>query len=319
MPNDHRRPGPHEHADVPPRAAGHSIVFDSPADLAAYTRHDRLSRSGPLLLARRAGYHPDGSWPCSALESAQNVLATRARTMIEIELRTTVDGRCVVLHEAVMGHGSTGAGPVSDQSADYVLSQRLVDNYGEVTRFPVREAADFLDWAVTAGAVLWLDVKNVSPQHVVELVRTHRAESQVVVGVNGLTELTAYRRIAPDLVYFVPTHPDGLPTVDDVRREVPDIERVVGFAGHYVPDMEESLRMLGWNVPMRLELHRYDENLPTDALDVHYYRRAVEAGFGILSTSHYREVSDLLGLAGWAPKRVDGAPHRSGGSAHRRS
>ncbi|MFI7496684.1 hypothetical protein ACH9D2_18440 [Kocuria sp. M4R2S49] len=306
MPNDHRRPRPPYHAatGAPPRAAGHSIVFDSPAELAAYTRHDRLTSDGPLLLARRAGYHPDGSWPCSALESAQNVLATRARTMIEIELRTTVDGRCVVLHEAVMGHGSTGAGPVSEQSADYVLSQHLVDNYGEVTRFPVREAAEFLTWAVLAGAVLWLDVRNVSPESVVELVRTHRAESQVVVGVNGLRELAVYRRIAPDLVYFVPTHQDGLPTVDDVRREVPDIRRVVGFAGHYIPDMEESLRMRSWNVPMRLELHRYDENLPADALDVHYYRRAVEAGFGILSTSHYREVADLLGLSGWAPKNA---------------
>lgn len=306
MPNDHRRPGPPYPASTegPPRAAEHSIVFDSPAELAAYTRHDRLASEGPLLLARRAGYHPDGSWPCSALESARNVLATRARTMIEIELRTTVDGRCVVLHESVMGHGSTGAGPVSEQSADYVLSQHLVDNYGEVTRFPVREAAEFLTWAVLAGAVLWLDVRNVTPEAVVELIRTHRAESQVVVGVNGLRELTVYRRIAPDLVYFVPTHPDGLPTVDDVRREVPDLRRVVGFAGHYIPDMEDSLRMRSWNVPMRLELHRYDENLPADALDVHYYRRAVEAGFGILSTSHYREVADLLGLPGWAPKNA---------------
>ena len=67
MPNDHRRPHPPYHAatDGPSRAAGHSIVFDSPAELAAYTRHDRLAGDGPLLLARRAGYHPDGSWPCS--------------------------------------------------------------------------------------------------------------------------------------------------------------------------------------------------------------------------------------------------------------
>ena len=303
MPNDYRRPDPWNRTTghVPPRAAGHPIVFDSPAELAACTRHDQLAATGPLLLARRAGYHPDGPWPGSALESAQHVLATRARTMVEIDLRSTVDGRCVVLHEAVMGSGSTGAGPVSEQSADYVLSQHLVDNYGEVTRFPIREAGEFLTWAVLAGAVLWLDVKNVAPETVVELVRAHRAESQVVVGVTGLTELRVYRRIAPDLVYFVPTHPDGLPTVDDVRREVPDIERVVGFAGHYVPDMEESLRMRGWNVPMRLELHRYDENLPADALDVHYYRRAAEAGFGILSTSHYGEVAELLGLSAWTP------------------
>lgn len=297
MPNDFRRPDPQDlaAAEAPQSPAGRPLAFGSPAELAAFLRQDRLAATGPVLLACRAGYRPDGPWPGSALESARNAHAAGARTMIEIDLRTTVDGRCVVLHEAVMGQQSTGAGPVSEQSADYVLSQHLVDNYGEVTDYSVREVGDYLHWAVHAGAVLWLDVKDPSPEAVVDLVRTHRAESQVVVGVNGLTELAVYRRIAPDLVYFVPTHPDGLATVEDVRREVPDIDRVVGFAGHYVPDMEASLRMHGWNVPMRLELRRYDENLPADALDPQYYRRAIETGFHILSTSHVREVAALLG------------------------
>ena len=71
MPKNYRHPDSPDHvaADVPARAAGHSIVFDSPAELAAYTRHDRLSADGPLLLARRAGFHPDGPWPCSARPS----------------------------------------------------------------------------------------------------------------------------------------------------------------------------------------------------------------------------------------------------------
>ncbi|MFI7481120.1 hypothetical protein ACH9EU_01760 [Kocuria sp. M1R5S2] len=300
MPNDFRRPEPLDRQAAQPRT-DRSIHFESPAALAAHLRQDRLAATGPVLVAGRAGYRPDGRWPGSALESAQNALATGVRTIIEIDLRATVDDRCVVLHEAVMGTQSTGAGPVSEQSADYVLEQRLVDNYGEVTEYSVREVGDYLYWAVRAGALLWLDVKNVRPEMVVDQVRAHRAEAQVVVGVNGLTELAVYRRIAPDLVYFVPTHPDGLATADDIRREVPDLDRVVGFAGHYVPEMETSLQMLAWNVPMRLELRRYDENLPQDVLDVHYYRRAVETGFHIISTSHYREVGQLLGLSGRAP------------------
>ena len=38
--------------------------------------------------------------------------------------------------------------------------------------------------------------------------------------------------------------------------------------------------------------------------------RAVEAGFGILSTSHYREVADLLGLSAWAPKNASARDDR---------
>ena len=39
------------------------------------------------------------------------------------------------------------------------------------------------------------------------------------------------------------------------------------------------------------------------------------AGFGILSTSHYREVADLLGLSGWAPKNAAAKDGR-GASRH---
>ena len=59
MPNDYRRPDPWNRTTghVPPRAAGHPIVFDSPAELAACTRHDQLAATGPLLLARRGPAH----------------------------------------------------------------------------------------------------------------------------------------------------------------------------------------------------------------------------------------------------------------------
>lgn len=285
---------------VPAGPRDHAVRFGSPAELAAATRHDRLARTGPLLVAARAGFQPDGPWPGSALESAENVLATRPSTMIEIDLRATHDGGCVVLHDAVMGRSSTGAGPVGEQSADYVLSQRLIDDHGEITSYRVREAGEFLAWAVRAGAVLWLDVHDVAPEAVVGLVREHGAQAQVVVGTRGMRDLAVYRRLAPDLVYFVPTHPDGLPTAEDVRRQVPDPERVIGFAGEYVPDPQACLRLRSWNVPTLLNLARYDETLRDHEIDARFYRRAVGTGNLILRTTHYREVADLLGHTGWA-------------------
>lgn len=287
---------------------GRSACFASPAELAATVRHGRLGRTGPLIVAARAGFHPDGPWPGSALESAENVLATRPATMIEIDLRTTRDGGCVVLHEAVLGRGSTGAGPVGEQSADHVLRQRLIDNHGEITSYRIREAGEFLAWAVRTGAVLWLDVRDVAPETVVRLVREHRAESQVVVGAYGLRRLEAYRRLAPELVYFVPTHPDGLATAEELRRQVPDPGRTIGFAGEYVPDPVTSLRLHSWDVPTLLDLARYDETLHADQIDARYYRRAVETGSRILRTTHYREVATLLGLTGRAaiaPRRPE--------------
>lgn len=297
-------PGPEDRVSCrsahDPFATGpYPVRFGSPAELAAATRHEYLARTGPLPVASRAGYHPDGPWPGSALESAQNVLATRPGVLVQLDLRRTVDGTCVVLHEPVMGRACTGVGPISEQSADYVLSQRLVDNHGEVSGYRVREAADFLAWAVREGAVLWLVAHDVDPAEVVRLVRAHDAAAHVVVAVHGRAELTAYRELAPELVYCVPTGRDGLGTAEDVRREAPDPARLIGWGGQYMPDPEEGLRLRSWDVPTVLDLTRYDENLHDDELDPHCYRRAVETGCLILVTTHYREAADLLGVRPW--------------------
>lgn len=294
-------PCPSPAPEAAPETSAHSIFFDSPAELAAYLRYDRLVRTGPLLLAVRAGYHPHQPWPGSALESARNVHATRPRTMVEITLRATADGTCVVLHDDVLGGSTTGFGRIEELPAGVVLDQRLLDGYGAVTPYRIREAGDFLAWAVRAGAVLWLDGRHVAPHVVVDLVREHRAEAQVVVTAHGRAALSAYRRLAPELVYFVPAHPDGPSTAEEICREAPDLGRLVGCAGAYLPDPEIARGLHGWNAPTRLDLTRYDAPLYDDELDPHLYRRAVETGSRILATTHFREVADLLGLTGWAP------------------
>lgn len=283
-----------------PETSAHSMFFDSPAELAAYLRYDRLAEHGPLLLAARGGCHPHQPWPGSALESARRAHAARPGTMVEITLRTTADGTCVVLHDDVLGGSTTGYGRIGELPAEVVLDQRLLDGYGEVTPYRIREAGEFLAWAMRAGAVLWLDCPQVAPDVVVDLVREHGAEAQVVVSAHGRTALSAYRRLAPELVYFVPSHPDGLSCAEDVRREAPDVDRVIGCAGSYVPDPETARALHGWNAPTRLDLTRYDEPLHDDELDPHFYRRAVETGSRIIATTHSREVADLLGLTGRA-------------------
>lgn len=106
------------------------------------------------------------------------------------------------------------------------------------------------------------------------------------------------------MTYFIPTNPKGLTDASAIERET-DITRVIGFAGYYVPDIDDSLKMQReFDAPMQLELNRYDEGLSSSELDAWYYERAVKTGFRILCTNHYPKVAEILGLKEWTPKPV---------------
>lgn len=285
-----------------PGEARFGIHFDSPDQLARYTRYDYLTRHNPLLLGHRAGYVPDGPWPESGLESAQNVLATAPSTMIEIDLRMTADGKCVSMHDDTIDRETTGTGKLIELQSSYVLQQHLVNNLGQTTQHRTREVWEFFEWGVPAGALMWLDVKNATPQFVVDLIRQYKAESQVIVSAYGLANLRAYMTLAPELVYFVPTNPSlELETIREIRREG-KIDRIIGFADYYVPNLQDSLTMHKWGAPMQLELNRYDQDLPAANLDDRMYTRAVAAGFRVLCTNQYAKVAEILGVTEWAPK-----------------
>lgn len=296
-----------------PGAPKFGLRFDSPEQLAAYTRYDYLVDHQPLLLGHRGGYYPDGPWPESALESMQNIVATRGSVFCEVDMRMTKGGQCINMHDATIDRETTGKGKLIDLDADEVLAHNLVNAKGQTTQLRPRRIQEIFEWAAQVDAVLWVDIKDATPEYVVQQVREYELESQVVLSAYGTDKLTRFMRLAPECVYFVPTIADDLPTVRDIK-ELADIGHVIGFAGYYLPDMRDSLTMQDrWNAPMQLELNRYDQNLPAGDLDDMYYKRAVEAGFRILCTNHYPAVSDVLGIKGWAPTpRVRRRRHRRG-------
>ena len=232
--------------------------------------------------------------------------------MVEIDLRMTKDGKCISMHDATMDRESTGKGKVSELDSEYVLAQNLINNKGEITQFKVREVWEFLEWGVEAGAIMWLDVKDATPEFTIDLVRKYKAEAQVIVSAYGLKNVAKYRELAPELVYFVPTDPAGLPTVEAIAREM-DISRVVGFAGYYVPDIDDTVTLQRkYDRPMQIELNRYDEGLASADLDSMYYERIVATGFRVICTNHYPKVAEFLDITDWTPKPRAQRPRRRG-------
>ncbi len=271
--------------------------FSSPGDLARYTRLDALTQ--PLLMAHRAGYSPQGRWPECAIESAAKVVRT-GPAMIEIDVRLTADGELVCVHDKTLDRGTTGSGPVNAATARQIAQLRLRDALGKVTDFRVPTFDEFLAWG-NNGALLWLDLKDGSPEVVVAKIREHGAEARVIVSAYGLESVKAYQSLAPDLVYFIPFIPAlDLPDLESVLAAGVDPDHMIGFAGWYVPNIKAAVALTERNIPALLDLSRADQRLRPNQLDERLYKNAVKEGFPMLNTDQYEKVLEILGIQDWA-------------------
>ncbi|PZE21500.1 glycerophosphodiester phosphodiesterase family protein [Paenibacillus xerothermodurans] len=253
-------------------------------------------------MAHRAGYSPQGGWPECTLESAQRVVET-GPAMIEIDLRTTSDGEIVMCHDDTLDRETTGSGKVAETSYTEISQLNLVDFVGNRTEFKVRTLDAFLEWS-RVGALLWLDTKDVNPAKLVAKIREHKAEARVIVSAYGVEKVRAYRRLAPDLVYFIPRIPDlGLPTTKSILKNVADKDRVIGMAGYYVPNIDEALVMREHDIPAVLEYSPMDQRLTPQQMHDPPYKNAAAEGFPMMNTDQYATVLKMLGMQDWAPKR----------------
>jgi glycerophosphoryl diester phosphodiesterase len=271
--------------------------FNSPDELARFTRLDSLTQ--PLLMAHRAGYSPQGGWPECAIESAEKVIRT-GPAMIEIDVRTCADGELVCIHDWKLDRGTTGTGPVSEANSNLIAQLYLKDALGNVTDYHVPSLDDFLEWG-NNGALLWLDLKDVSPELAVAKIRSHHGEARVIVSAYGLEMVKAYQKLAAELVYFIPLNERmGLPDLDSVLKAGVNPNNMIGFAGWYVPNIKAVVDMTELNIPALLDLSSADKILKPSQLDKRLYQNAFKEGFPMMNTDQYEKVLMLLGIDDWS-------------------
>lgn len=275
----------------------YTIRFETPEELARYTRLDALSQ--PLLLAHRAGYSPEGKWPECALQSADRVLRT-GPAIIELDVRTTTDGELVCLHDKTLDKGTTGKGPVKEKTLAEIRKLRLRDAQGLSTEYRAPTLDEFLAWSA-GGAILWLDLKDAAPEAVIAKIREQGAEARVIVSAYGRKKLKAFMKLAPDLVYFVPFAAElNLPDLTSALNLGLRPDQMIGFAGLYIPDFRTAQELAAHNIPALLDLGRGDRRLAAKQLDVRLYSAAIREGFPLINTDQYRSVLQMLGIRDWA-------------------
>jgi glycerophosphoryl diester phosphodiesterase len=150
------------------------IVFASPL---LEAQHPADQAKGVVVISHRGEHlqHPENTMPAF-------IEAVRVRAdYIEVDVRTTFDGKLVLMHDADFGRTTTGKGAVSSMTFDETRSldagvKRDIAFTG--TKVPTFD--EVLDYA--RGKIgVYVDCKAISPKDLVEHINAHGMTDQVVI------------------------------------------------------------------------------------------------------------------------------------------
>jgi glycerophosphoryl diester phosphodiesterase len=163
------------------------------------------SLSATLVAAHRGGL--DAPFPENTLPAFRHARHNGAQ-LVELDLRTTADGRVVILHDRSVNRTTSGRGLVHEMT----LADVQALDAGDSNRVPTLQ--EVLAWAMPLNVGLLLDVKrapNLPHDRIVNAVVEAGLARRVLFGVRSLTDLEQFSRHAVGLRFL------GLvPNLEDV-------------------------------------------------------------------------------------------------------
>jgi glycerophosphoryl diester phosphodiesterase len=145
----------------------------------------------PVVVAHRGSMfeHPENT--LAAFAWAREVGAE----VIEIDVRTSADGKAVVMHDKRVDRTTNGRGAVHRLT----LAELQALTIGRDASIPTLDAA--LAFAADTRARLLLDLKETEPDvaQVAAAVSRHGLESDVIVGLNSLSAMTRLQQVHENL------------------------------------------------------------------------------------------------------------------------
>jgi glycerophosphoryl diester phosphodiesterase len=147
-----------------------------------------LLASQIYVIAHRGDHVHHAENSIAAIESAAAIGADFA----ELDVRTTKDGKLVLMHDKTVDRTTEGHGAVKDMTEDQITHLTFKDYGGQVPTFD--EALN----AAKGKIQIYLDWKDASPQAIFKILSDHGMLDQVVVyGDHG--ELHELQKLAPGI------------------------------------------------------------------------------------------------------------------------
>ncbi|WP_128545136.1 glycerophosphodiester phosphodiesterase [Larkinella soli] len=243
------------------------------------------SRSQPGISAHRGA---SGAAPENTLSTFREALKLGV-DYIEIDVRTTKDGRLVILHDGSLDRTTTGSGPVRDKTLPEVKGLSAGKGFG--ARFagekvPTLEEVCALlrDW--NAGhsdrkVNLYVDCKEVAAGPLVQTLRSYGLLREAVF-YGSDAYLLSLRQEAPD-ARLMPS-----------LKKAEDLPAKVQALSPYAFDVR-------WNLlsdTLVGQIHRHGIRIFSDALDdfeqPEQYRKAARMGIDVIQTDFVSRVREAL-------------------------
>jgi glycerophosphoryl diester phosphodiesterase len=191
-----------------------------------YALFERTPDRIPMVSAHRGG--PSNGYPENCLATFQQVVDTHP-ALIECDIRTTKDGKLVMMHDRTLDRTTNGTGRVNEQTLAQLKKLKLRDNKGNLTKFSIPTLKETLEWAKNK-TVLTLDIKRgVNGKKVVNLIRETRTEAYVVLIVYNLKDAIKYHKLHPKLMISVSLRkPEDL---NDLKKAGIPFRKLMAFVG----------------------------------------------------------------------------------------
>ena len=156
----------------------------------------------PKVSAHRGGTYP--GYPENCLETMQRV-ARYGVSCFEIDIRETVDGKLVLLHDSRVDRTTTGTGLLEKKTYSELEKLRLRGLNGKPTHFKIPLFSTVLQWAKAHDFILMLDRKKpVLWRAIVGAVESQNAENQCVIITYNAEEAQRVHHTYPHLFLSVP-------------------------------------------------------------------------------------------------------------------
>lgn len=180
--------------------------------------------------------------PKNSLQSLRDTAAAHI-PMAEVDVRTTADGVMVLMHDATIDRTTSGSGAVRE--LDWASLQDVSLTAADEQTHTVPTLEDAMLQAKELGIALYLDIKDVELEALVESIHRHDARNWALIRTSNVTTLDAVYRLDPMLWAFLSV--DSLDQAFEARALLPSLT-LVEVQWSAALALTESLRTHGFHI-----------------------------------------------------------------------
>ena len=223
--------------------------------------------------------------PENSIPAIKNAIKDGA-DYVEIDLRTTADGRLVIMHDATVNRMTNGIGKISQMNYDSLRALKLFNkNIPNSDTLTIPNFEEIL--SVCKNKInIYLDFKDANVEQVYSEILKAKMQNQIVVYINTPQQFIAWRKTAPNIPLILSLNTkikESISMANYIKRI--DIDILDGNWDEYTIETVRSAFVNG--VPVWADMQSNQE-------DEIYWQKGLSLGLLGIQTDHPKELIKFL-------------------------